>query len=266
MNSALPHPPALDPQEIYERAEAEGERRLSMTLQDQAMTGFIAGVTVVFGIVALGVVEALVEPSLGAEVAKLAGALAFAIGLVFLIVGRTELFSENFFDPVAAAVKEGGAGAWARLARLWVTILVLNLVGGAVLLAVVSIDGALPDGAPQALVVAAEEIAAKTWVATLARSVLAGALVALLSYMLNAVDTVVARIIVAYMVGFLLALGPFDHVVVSALHLLFGVWASSAVGYADLGVNLALATVGNIAGGLLLITLTHTAQVQSERG
>lgn len=266
MSSELPHPPALDPREIYERAEAEGERRLSLTLRDQAMTGFIAGVTIVFGIVALGVAESLVEPSLGPEIAKLAGALAFAIGLVFLIVGRTELFSENFFDPVAAAAKERGAGAWVRLTRLWGTILVLNLVGGAVLLAVVSIDGALPEGAPHALVVTAEEIADKTWAATVARAVLAGALVALLSYMLNAVNTVVARIMVAYMVGFLLALGPFDHVVVSALHLLFGVWNSSAVSYADLGVNIALATAGNLVGGLLLITLTHTAQVKSERG
>jgi formate/nitrite transporter FocA (FNT family) len=266
MDGERPDPSALDPQEIYRRAEAEGERRLSLTLRDQALTGFIAGVTIVFGIVALGVTEALVEPSLGAQMAKLAGSLAFAVGLVFLIVGRTELFSENFLDPVAAALKERQSGAWARLARLWGTILVFNLVGGAVLLAVVSIDGALPEGAPQALVGAAEETADKTWEATLARAVLAGALVALLSYMLNAVNTVLGRIVVAYMVGFLLALGPFDHVVVSALHLLFGIWEAAAVSYADLGANIALATVGNVAGGLLLITLTHTAQVKSERG
>lgn len=266
MSDEPPRPAVLDPQEIYERAEAEGERRLSMTAQDQVMTGFIAGVTIVFGIVALGVVEALVEPSLGHGVAKLAGALAFAVGLVFLIVGRTELFSENFFDPVAAAIAQGGGKAWARLARLWVIILALNLVGGAVLVGVISIDGALPEGAPHALVGAAEEIAGKEWAATLARAVLAGALVALLSYMLNAVKTVVARIMVAYLVGFLLALGPFDHVVVSALHLLFGVWNSSALGYADPGLNIVLATAGNLVGGLLLITLTHTAQFRSERG
>lgn len=73
-------PPAPDPREIYQRAEEEGQRRLSMSFQDQAMTGFIAGVTIVFGTVALGVVESLVEPSLGPEAAKLAGALAFGIG------------------------------------------------------------------------------------------------------------------------------------------------------------------------------------------
>jgi formate/nitrite transporter FocA (FNT family) len=101
-------------------------------------------------------------------------------------------------------------------------------------------------------------------VATLARAVLAGTLIALLSYMLNAVDTVVARILLAYLVGFLLALGPFDHVVVSALHLLFGVLTSGGVSPADLLTNIGLATAGNLAGGLLLITLTHTAQVRGE--
>jgi formate-nitrite transporter family protein len=31
--------------------------------------------------------------------AEVAGAVAFSFGVVFLIVGRTELFSEDFFDP-----------------------------------------------------------------------------------------------------------------------------------------------------------------------
>jgi formate/nitrite transporter FocA (FNT family) len=82
-----------------------------------------------------------------------------------------------------------------------------------------------------------------------------------MSSMLEAVDRVVARALLAYLVGFLLALGPFDHVVVSTLHVLFGVWDSDAVGYTDLFTNIGLAAAGNLAGGLLLITLTHTAQV-----
>ncbi len=98
------------------------------------------------------------------------------------------------------------------------------------------------------------------------RAVLAGALITLLSYMLNAVDSVTSRILVAYMVGFFLALGPFDHVVVSALHLLFGIWLDGAVGYGALAANLGLSAAGNLLGGLLLITLTHTAQVKAGRG
>ncbi len=142
----------------------------------------------------------------------------------------------------------------------------MNLVGGAVLVAVLSIEGALPSGAPEALTTIAEEITHKTVLATLARAVLAGALLTLLSYMLHAVTSVRGRITVAYMAGFLVALGPFDHVVVSALHLLFGVWLGGAVTYADIGANIGISTAGNLIGGLLLITLTHSAQVKGARG
>ena len=254
---------APSPDEIYDRAEKEGRRRLGLSGLDQVATGFIAGVTVVFGIVALGVVTALAQPQLGQELAKLVGALAFGVGVVFLIVGRTELFSENFFDPVAAAIAERSRHAWRQLLQLWVVILVLNLVGGAVLIAVLTVEGALPAASDEVLVTVAEEIVHKSWQATVARAVLAGALITLLSYLLKAVDSASARILLAYMVGVLLALGPFDHVVVSGLHVLFGIWLSAAVTYADMAVNIALSTLGNMLGGLLLITLTHTAQVKS---
>lgn len=232
---------------------------------EQVATGFIAGVTIVFGIVALAVVVAYLEGAVGGNAAEVPGALAFSIGMVFLIVGRSELFSENFFDPVAAAIEERGWSVWRRVLRLWGAILSLNLVGGAVLTAVMTVDGALPGGAAGVLTHLAEEIAGKPWTATLARAVLAGALVTLLSYMLKAVDTVTARILVTGMVGFFLALGPFDHAAVSALHLLFGIWLSDAVGYLDLLVNLGLSVAGNVVGGLTLITLTHTAQVKGSR-
>jgi formate-nitrite transporter family protein len=254
----------LTPEEIYEHAEQEGARRLGMPPLELASTGFIAGVTVVFGVVALGVTEAYAEPTAGPGLARLLGALAFGTGLVLLVVGRTELFSENFFDPVAAVLVAEGR-PWLRLVRLWVVILVLNLVGGAVLVAVTSVEGALPPGADASLVRIAEEIAGRSAAATLARAVLAGALLTLLSYLLHGARSTGGRILVAYMVGFLVALGPFDHVVVSALHLLYGVWLGGPLGYGDVGQNIALSTVGNLVGGLLLITLTHTAQVRGDR-
>jgi formate-nitrite transporter family protein len=124
----------------------------------------------------------------------------------------------------------------------------------------------LPDGAQETLVAVATEIAGKSAVGTLARAVLAGGLLTLLSYLLNAVETVQARITLALMVGFLVAIGPFDHVVVSALHLLFAVWSSDAVTVADLAASMAITIPGNVIGGLVLVTLTHTAQVRAERG
>lgn len=255
---------APTPEEIYQRSLQEGRRRLDMSSLDKAATGFIAGVTIIFGIVALGVVHALVEPTFGSSVADLAGAIAFGIGLVFLVVGRSELFSENFFGPVAVGIEQRDRRTWLSLSRLWLVTLVLNLIGGAVLGAIVSIEGALPDGAPEALAKVAGEIASKTWLATSARAVAAGALLTLLSYMLHGCDSTTSRIRVTFMVGFFVAVGPFDHVVVSALHLLLGIWHGAAVTYGDLLENIGISTIGNVVGGLLLITLTHAAQVKDE--
>lgn len=254
---------APDPRDIYERAKGEGERRLSMPLLEKASTGFIAGVTIVFGIVALGMATELVAPDLGTGVGKLAGALAFGIGLVFVVIGRSELFTENFFDPVAAALDRRHGSAWSALGRLWIVVLLLNLVGGAIMAAIFTVEGTLPAGAHQSLVEVAEEISGKSSLATFTRGVAAGTLLTLLSYLLHAVDSTGSRIVLAYVAGFFLALGPFDHVVVSALHLLFGVWLGDAVGYGDVGANIALAGAGNLAGGLLLMTLTHAVQAKA---
>jgi len=55
-----------------------------------------------------------------------------------------------------------------------------------------------------------------------ASAIIGGALVSLLSYLLEAVNSVRSRITIAYIVGFLLALGPFDHVIVTAIHVFSG--------------------------------------------
>ena len=258
-------PVAPDPTEIYRRAVDEGDRRLSATGLELLAAGFNAGFTVVFGIAALAVVHALTEPTLGAEAARLAGALGFGIGVVFLVVSRAELFTENFFDPVATAIDRGDRSTWTALGKLWSVTLVLNLVGGCLMDAIFSVEGTLPSGAHHALVSVAEDIVGKSSLATFTRGIAAGTLLTLLSYLLHAVDTVGSRISVTYIAGFILALGAFDHVVVSALHLLFGVWLGGDVAYADVGRNILLSGAGNLLGGLVLMTLTHTAQVKGAR-
>lgn len=254
-------PDALKPSEIFEKSAEEGERRLDQSMLELLSTGFIAGFTIVFGIIALAIVEALASPSLG-ELAKLLGALAFGIGLPFLILGRAELFSENFFDPIAAAFKSKGSGMTRKILRLWVLTLILNLVGGGVLVLVLSVEGTLPEGAHQALHRMAEEIAHRSSLATLMRAIVGGALVALLSFLVIASQDSTGRIILAYVTGVLLALGPFGHVIVTTLHLAFGFVFGAPVTMADIAQVSAISIVGNLIGGVGLVTMSHAAQAK----
>jgi formate/nitrite transporter FocA (FNT family) len=255
---------APDPSEIFQRAVDEGNRRLDQTTLELVSTSFIAGFTVVFGMAALGIAHAAVEPQFG-DVSKIAGGLAFGLALVFLVVGRTELFNENFFDPTAAAVDNDDSWMVGPLVRLWALTFVFNFVGGAMLATFVAIEGALPPGTAEALVSTAEDIVARSPLALFASAVFGGALVSLLSFLLQAVDSDGARITLSYMVGFLLALGPFDHVVVSVLHVYFGMLFGGPIGYGALLVTMAVSTAGNFVGGLGLVTVSHVAQVKGSR-
>ncbi|MFW5972493.1 MAG: formate/nitrite transporter family protein [Bacteroidota bacterium] len=252
---------APDPSEIFHRAAEEGERRLDQSLMELMATGFIAGFTIVFGIAALGILYAAFEPSLG-EVASVTGALGFAIGLVFLVVGRAELFTENFFGPTATIFDRREHAMVPRLLRLWGITLVFNLIGGGLLVFVIAIPGALPHGTGEALSTTAEEVAARGLWAGLGSAVIGGALVALLSFLLHAVNSVGSRIVMAYLVGFLLALGPFDHVIVTVLHIFAGILFGAPVDFGRLVEIMGIATVGNVLGGVGLVMLSHAAQAR----
>ncbi|MFC7081431.1 formate/nitrite transporter family protein [Halorussus caseinilyticus] len=256
---------APDPAEIFDRAVEEGERRLDQSLLELVATSFIAGFTVVFGVVALGIVEALVEPRYGHGAAKLAGSLAFGVALVFLVVGRTELFNENFFDPVAKAVAADDSWLVGPLVRLWTVTFALNFVGGSLFVAVLSVEGALPTGTPDALVGFAHEFVHRRTQAEFVKGIVGGTLVTLLSYLLEAVDSVGSRIALAYVVGVLLTLGVFDHVIVTMLHVVFGMFLGASIGLGELAVTTAVVTAGNLVGGLGLVTLTHVAQWKGAR-
>jgi len=254
-------PDTLNPAEIFAKSAEEGERRLNQEMLELLSTGFIAGFTIVFGIIALAIVEALARPSLG-ELSKLLGALAFGVGLPFLILGRAELFSENFFDPIAAAFKSKVGGMLRKILRLWLLTLILNLVGGGVLVLVLSVEGALPSGAHETLNRVAEEIAGRSGLATLMRSIIGGALVALLSYLVIASRDTTGRILVAYVTGVLLALGPFEHGVVTMLNLAFGVAFGAAVTWIDIAQTFCISILGNLLGGVGLVTMSHAAQAK----
>ncbi len=250
---------ALDPTEIFGRAADEGKRRLDQSLAALLATGFIAGFTVIFGIVAQALIESAAEPHFR-EFASVLGALGFGVGIMFLILGRAELFSENFFDPIATAFEGKESHVSRRLIRLWVFTFALNIVGGALLIGILSVEGALPNDAQMPVVALAQELAKSAPWATFARSVVGGALVALLSFLVIAAQSSGTRAAMALAVGFLLALGPFEHVVVALLHMQFGWFLGADITGEQIAKVGAISLAGNFLGGIGLVTLSHAAQ------
>jgi formate/nitrite transporter FocA (FNT family) len=251
---------AREPEEIYERTRDEGRRRLSRPVLELAATAAVGGFDVALGVAALALAGAAVAERFGSGLGDLAGAAAFGIGFVFVVVGRSELFTENFLVPITG-MDQSDRRSWLKLGELWAVSLVLNIAGGLVLAVVLSSHGVLREGAGAWLVRLAEHIAGYGALTGLLSAIVAGALMTLMTWFVEgAAATGGVRALMAWLVGFVLALGAFNHAVVSTIELFFGIRYGADVGYSDLLANLGIAVAGNLVGGLVLVTFARTAQ------
>jgi formate-nitrite transporter family protein len=108
-------------EEAFNRTVDEGAQRLHRPWREILVTGFFGGTEVAIGVLALiAVREATGSP-------LLAG-LAFSIGFLALLLGRSELFTEGFMVPVITV--SARRASVRQLVKLWGGTLAANLVGG----------------------------------------------------------------------------------------------------------------------------------------
>lgn len=218
----------------------------------------MAGFDVVFGVIALATIAAAFTPLLGEEPAHALGALGFGIAFIFIVVGRSELFTENFLVPVTGLVR--GHITKLKLAELWLISPVCNLIGGTALIFVASTEGVLPAGTGETLVSIAEGFAADSAWTAFCSAIIGGALITAMTWLIEGVGSIGGRIVCAWIGGVLLTLGSINHVVVVTLEMIFGMRFGADIGGLDVAQNFAVAAAGNMLGGLVLITLTRTGQ------
>lgn len=225
----------------------EGEQRLARSWREVLVTGFLGGTEVAIGVLAYLVVLDQTGDHL------LAG-LAFSAGFIALLLGHSELFTEGFLVPVVTVAAKRGTSA--QLARLWSGTLVGNLVGGWLITWLVV--AAFPDLHPVLVESAAHYVEAPIDVHFVALTVLAGAVMTLLTRMQHGTDDVLGRIVAAVVVGFLLAGAQLFHSILDSL-LVFGAihTGDAGFGYLDWLRFVVVAIAGNMAGGLGLVTLVR---------
>jgi len=249
---------APDPREMFARTRDEGERRLNRSRLELTTTSLVAGFDIVFGVIAIATVTALVTPKLGPSMAHFVGSLFFGIAFIFIVVGRSELFTENFFVPITALRR--GAFTTLKLAQLWTISPIMNILGGTLLILVATTKGVLPHGTPEALNDLANHIDDLPLWSAFCSAIIGGALITAMTWMIEGVGTVGGRIIVAWIAGTLLALASLNHVIVVTLELIFGMRFGTTISLEDTAVNFGIAVAGNMIGGLLFVTFTRTSQ------
>ena len=252
-------PAAPEPEQIYEATRQEGRRRLSRPLVELAATALVGGFDVATGVAAY----TLVASAIGGDRGRVAGAIAFGIGFVFVVVGKSELFTENFLVPITG-LDAGDRGAWLKLAELWVVALILNIAGGLLIAFILTSHGVLPHGSAAPLVRLADHLTGYSTLTSLLSAVIAGGLMTVMTWFVEgAAESMGVRIVMAWIVGALIVLGSFNHAIVSTIELVFGKRYGADVSYTQLFTNLGLAVLGNMIGGIGLVTLTRSSQARS---
>jgi formate/nitrite transporter FocA (FNT family) len=239
------------PRETFQAALDEGQRRLERKTPELLATGAVGGIDVGTGVLALLVVKQATGNDLLA-------ALAFSIGFIALTLAGSELFTENFLVPVVAVA--AGRSQLRSMARLWAGTLISNLVGGWVVMGIVMV--AFPKLNPVAVEVGSTYPKLGIGSVSFAGAVLGGVVITLMTWMEQGTQSVPAKLLCAIVAAFLLAAAPLNHVIVVSLEMFAALQAGAHFGYLDWLGTSAWFGLGNIIGGVGLVTVLRLVQVR----
>jgi len=240
-------------QETFDRTVEEGVYRVNRSTQSLLATGLVGGLDVAMGVFAL----LLVKQETKSETAS---AVAFSIGFIALTLANSELFTENFLVPIAAVAAR--RGEWPKVLRLWAGTASTNLLGGWVLMAFVI--GGFPNLRPTAVELATHYTHLGIGWTSFATAVLGGTVITLMTWMEHSSDSVGAKLVAAVVAAFLLAAGSLNHVIVVSIEMFAALHAHAPFGYADWAGMAAWAALGNMVGGIGLVTVLRLVQVTGE--
>jgi formate/nitrite transporter FocA (FNT family) len=253
-----------EPRQIAERASDVGEQRLDRSNLDILVTAFIGGGEVSLGgLAAMTIVGSAMQaiPGLGLYPALALGGLAFPIGFLFVIVGRSELFTENFLIPVVSVFK--GEREPGSLVGLWLLSWLGNVLGCAGMSLLLATPDAIGEPIKAGFAAYTEYKLGLPVLGVFVSAVLAGGVMTALTWVLLAIEHPVGRILAIWAGGYVLFASNLSHSIVSTSVLLVG-FPLTQRSLMEVGVWLLIATAGNLVGGLGLVTLFRLTQAKQQ--
>ncbi|MGC2323057.1 MAG: formate/nitrite transporter family protein [Terriglobales bacterium] len=241
--------------EILEGVAKNAREELDRTTPALFISGLAGGMTM--GLTGLGVAVAHTYLGFGGTREVLAN-LLYPLGFIAVVIGRAQLFTENTLYPVVLVLDE--RKHLLNTLRLWGTVLSANVLCalGFAVLAVLS--GALRPESVKALVTVGLMSAQGSFGHLFWAGVIGGWLIALVAWMVTASHYTIGQIVVVYLLTYLVGLGHFAHCIATSGEILAAILAGATTPRNYLHW-LAPATLGNIVGGVTIVSLLNYGQV-----
>lgn len=249
---------AADAKEIHRAVREEGQEEIDRPAASLLWSGLAAG----FAITASLIAEAAIAMHVGETPWRtLVVSLGYPVGFVVVILGRMQFFTESTVTAMLPLVTRPSAHTLGRTVRLWVLVLVANLVGTALATLALANLPMIDDALRDAAVTVSSAILEHGAVAIFWTAIPAGFLIAGLAWVLpNAREQ---SFLVIFAVTYTVGVAGLSHSVVGSAEAFTLLWA----GRTDVAGSIALiapAVVGNLVGGAGLFALLAHGQVQAE--
>jgi formate-nitrite transporter family protein len=243
--------------EIFEHVEHSAHAELRRSTHGLAFSGLAGGFSM--GLSGLAVAAAIV--ALGDIPARdFIANMLYPLGFIAVIIGRAQLFTENTLYPIALLLDE--RRHFGDTARLWIVVFVCNVIGATGFSLLASRTEALSAPVRAALIELGNAAAQGAALHIFWSGVIGGWLIALVAWMVTASHWTIGQIAVIWLITFVVGVGHFAHCIASTGEIMSAVFAGT-VPFSRYLQWLALATSGNILGGIIIVTLLNFGQVKA---
>lgn len=244
--------------EIFAQVSRNARHELQRPVRALAVSGVAGGLTM--GLTGLSV--SAVQAALGnAPWAEFIALLFYPVGFLAVILGRAQLFTENTLYPVALILDER-RHVWATV-RLWAVVFSSNVAGAFVFALLAARTRALHPAMLQALSRLGVEAAAPPQRHIFWSAVVGGWMIALVAWLVSGSHSITGSFAVIWILAFIVGLGHFAHCIATSGEILSAV-LSHNLPAADYFRWLLPAVLGNITGGVVLVTLLEYGQTKAE--
>ncbi|MGQ0714321.1 MAG: formate/nitrite transporter family protein [Gemmatimonadaceae bacterium] len=243
---------------VFGSAEDEAKRPTSSLLWSAVAAGLVIGFSFLATAFATYVVP---EP---AHLRRFAIAAAYPLGFVFVVMGRSELFTENTLRPVVPLLHHRDRASLHALGRMWRLLLLGNLLGAVIFAWVFARTEAIDPVLRPALDAVAAEATRGTFGEVFYLAIFAGWLIALLAWLLASTHNAMAQLVIIWVTTGAIGAFGFKHSIVGAVEAFYRAFTGGASWAAMTGGFILPALIGNAVGGVVLVALLNYAQVKKE--
>jgi formate-nitrite transporter family protein len=243
-------------EEIFEQVSRNARHELDRSAIALAISGIGGGIGM--GLTALSV--SVVIGSLGMSAAsRFIADLFYPLGFIAVITGRAQLFTENTLYPVALSLVEP-RHIWTTL-RLWAIVLPSNVLGAFLFALLMTRTGGLRPEYVNAMAAFGREAANVPAAQVFWSAVIAGWIIALMAWLVSGSHSITGSVMLIWLLTFVVGVGRFAHCIASSGEILAAVLVHQ-VPAGRYFAWLLYAVLGNIVGGVLIVTLLEYGQVK----